>query len=132
MTVDGVSKIFKIQEMQSYDRGPGRRSWTLVTPEVGSRHLTTGITEFQPGAFLDLHIHNCEEQITILEGDAVAIIDGTEYELTVPDTTFVSAGIPHRFINRSKKPMKILWIYADTNVTRTYVATGRTERQLEK
>jgi putative monooxygenase len=94
--------------------------------------LTTGITEFQPGANLALHIHNCEEQVTILEGDATAIIDGVSYQLTAPDTTFISQGLPHRFINTSNKPMKILWVYTTTQVTRTFVETGKTEDYLKK
>lgn len=127
-----VSQVFKIKEMRSIDRGPGLKGWPLVTAEVGSQHLTTGITEFQPGVSLAMHIHNCEEQITLLEGEALAVIDGVSYELIAPDTTFVSEGVPHRFINRGKQPMKILWVYTTTKVTRTFVETGRTEDYLKK
>jgi quercetin dioxygenase-like cupin family protein len=127
-----ISQVFKIKEMRPVDRGPGLRGWPLMTEERGSEHLTTGITEFQPGANLALHIHNCEEQVTILEGNATAIIDGVSYELTAPDTTFISQGLPHRFINTSNKPMKILWVYATTQVTRTFVESGKTEDYLKK
>ena len=129
--MEKVSRVFKIKEMSPVDRGPGLRGWPLVTGEVGSQHLTTGITEFQPGASLAMHIHNCEEQVTLLEGDALVVIDGVSYELTAPDTTFVSQGVPHRFINRGKRPMKILWVYTTTKVTRTFVETGRTEDYLK-
>jgi quercetin dioxygenase-like cupin family protein len=128
----GVSHVFKIKEMKSVERGPGLRGWPLVSGETGSDHLTTGITQFQPGANLELHIHNCEEQVTVLEGEALAIIGGVSYELTAPDTTFISSGIPHRFINRGSSPMKILWVYASTEVTRTFVEAGRTESYLKE
>jgi putative monooxygenase len=127
-----ISQVFRIKEMKPMDRGPGLRGWPLVTGEKGSGHLTTGITEFQPGANLALHIHNCEEQVTILEGDATAIIDGVSYQLTAPDTTFISQGLPHRFINTSNKSMKTLWVYTTTQVTRTFVETGKTEDYLKK
>ncbi len=117
-------RIFKIKEMAAVERGPGLRGWPLLTDGKTSKHLTTGITEFQPGASLAMHIHNCEEQITLLEGEAVAIIDGVSHELTAPDTTFVSQGVPHRFINRSAKPMKILWVYTTTKMSRTFVETA--------
>jgi quercetin dioxygenase-like cupin family protein len=129
--MEKIFQVFKIRERAPVDRGPGLRGWPLVTGETGSRHLTTGITEFQPGASLELHIHNCEEQVTLLEGEALAMINGTSYELTAPDTTFIAAGLPHRFINRGDKPMKILWVYASTQVTRTFVESGRTENYLK-
>jgi hypothetical protein len=40
--------------------------------------------------------------------------------------------LPHRFINTSNKPMKILWVYTTTQVTRTFVETGKTEDYLKK
>ena len=125
-------RVFKIKEMKPLDRGPGLKGWPLITEDVGSEHLTTGITEFQPGANLAMHIHNCEEQVTMLEGDATAIIDGISYGVTAPDTTFIPAGVPHRFINSSSKPMKIMWVYTTTKVTRTFVETGKTEDYLKK
>jgi quercetin dioxygenase-like cupin family protein len=127
----GVSHVFKLNEMKPVERGPGLKGWPLITGETGSQHLTTGITQFQPGANLELHIHNCEEQVTLLEGEALVVIDGVSYELTAPDTTFISPGIPHRFINRGNSPMKILWVYASTKVTRTFVEAGRTENYLK-
>jgi quercetin dioxygenase-like cupin family protein len=127
-----ISHVFKIKEMKAVDRGPGLRGWPLITPEVGSEHLTTGITEFQPGASLAMHIHNCEEQVTLLEGKATAIIDGISHEVSAPDTTFIPPGIPHRFINTSDRVMKIMWVYTATKVTRTFVETGKTEDYLKK
>ena len=126
------SRVFKIKEMKPLERGPGLKGWPLITEEVKSEHLTTGITEFQPCANLAMHIHNCEEQVTMLEGDATVIIDGVSYEVTAPDTTFIPAGVHHRFINTSRKPMKILWVYTTTKVTRTFVETGRGEDNLKK
>ena len=130
--MEKVIRIFKIKEMAAVERGPGLRGWPLLADGTSSKHLTTGITEFQPGASLAMHIHNCEEQITLLEGEALAIIDGVSHELTAPDTTFVSQGVPHRFINRGPRPMKMLWVYTTTKVTRTFVETGRTADYLKK
>ena len=130
--MDKKYRVFQIKEMKPQDRGPGLRGWPLIAGDVGSEHLTTGITEFQPGANLAMHIHNCEEQVTMLEGEATAIIDGASYSVAAPDTTFIPAGVPHRFINTSGKPMKILWVYTTTQVTRTFVDTGKTEDYLKK
>jgi quercetin dioxygenase-like cupin family protein len=41
----------------------------------------------------------------------------------------VAAGTPHRFRNASDtEPMRILWIYASEDATRTLVDTGITTR----
>ena len=123
--------VMKPSQMKTIDQGNTLRTWVLVTSEIGAKNLTTGITEFQDGAAIPLHTHNCEEQITILAGSAVAEIDGLFHELESPDTTFIPAGIPHRFLNRSGSPMKILWIYGSAEVYRTFVETGQTVPHLE-
>ena len=56
--------VLKMEEMTSIDRGAGLKAWPLVRREIGSAHLTTGITEFQDGAAIGVHTHNCQEQVT--------------------------------------------------------------------
>ncbi|WP_234339790.1 cupin domain-containing protein [Streptomyces sp. NRRL F-3307] len=81
------------------------------------------------GAAIALHAHNRPESVTVLEGDAVVEIDGTEHHVTRFDATYVPAGVPHRFRNASAtEPMRILSIYASADVTRTLVGTGVTAR----
>jgi quercetin dioxygenase-like cupin family protein len=101
-----------------------------VLAERGSRVLTMGLSTFEPGSVIPLHTHNVEEAITILEGEAVAIIDGKEHTVRPYDTTFVPPGVPHHFRNDSGKTMRFLWTYGGTEVTRTYSATGQTVQHL--
>ncbi|MFJ2951409.1 cupin domain-containing protein [Streptomyces sp. NPDC087226] len=45
------------------------------------------------------------------------------------DTTYVPAGTSHRFRNASAtEPMRILWVYASVDATRTVAETGVTAR----
>ncbi len=65
----------------------------------------------------------------LLEGSAVAEIDGVEHTLVAGDVSFIPAGIPHCFRNASKvERMRIYWTYASLDATRTIIATGVTSR----
>lgn len=123
--------ILKPEDIASRDRGNGARTTPLVTRACGSTSMINGITAFDPGAAIGLHKHNCEESVMILEGEAIAEIDGTPYPLKANDTTWIPAGVAHRFLNASaSKPMRIFWTYASIDATRTMIGTGE-ERPID-
>ena len=107
---------------------PGRSPLTsgqrLVTYQTGAERISSGVTRFAPGGKVPLHYHNVEEQVTIIEGEAVAIIDGQRHILHAYDTTYVPAGVPHHFMNESQGPMAILYIYPSPYVERHFPETG--------
>jgi quercetin dioxygenase-like cupin family protein len=124
------ARVLRPAELPTINRAKGVISQPLVMAERGSTSLTMGISTFQPGAVIPLHTHNVEEAITILEGEAVAIIEGQESICRPFDTTFVPPGTPHHFRNGSANEMKFLWTYGGAHVTRTYVETGQTVEHL--
>ena len=124
--------ILRIDSLPVVDRGNGIQTIPLVTKELGSTQLTTGITRFPVGAKVPMHSHNCDEQVTILEGEAEAELDGARHRLQAYDTTLVPANKPHRFVNVGISPLAILWIYTSTEVTRTFAETGETVAHLSE
>ncbi|MBM3605833.1 MAG: cupin domain-containing protein, partial [Alphaproteobacteria bacterium] len=116
--------ILRPDQLPVNDRGNGARTIPLVTRGCGSTSLINGITAFDPGAKIGVHFHNCEESVLILEGEAVAEIDGQRHQLKAGDTTWIPANVPHRFLNESQALMRIFWTYATVDATRTMVATG--------
>lgn len=116
-------------QLPSHDRGGGARTTPLVGPAIGSDSFITGYTSFGPATEIAFHSHNCQESVVLMEGTAVLDIDGLEIPLKAHDVTFIPANVSHRFRNLSRtEPMKILWIYASSEATRTLTSSGETRR----
>jgi quercetin dioxygenase-like cupin family protein len=79
--------------------GVARR--TFVSAAVGSRGLSTGTDTLAPFARTPFHQHPCSEAITVLEGEAVASIDGCIHRLGKLDCIHVPAFAPHEIANPS-------------------------------
>ena len=126
------ARLLRFDEIAPVDRGGGIYTTPLIIESIGARTFSSGITTFPPGAAIALHTHNADEQVTILEGQGTAEIEGRHEPVNPYDTTFIPAGVPHRFINRDGSNMRILWVYDSTRVTRTYVETGQETDQLGK
>ncbi len=120
------------QEITPIDRGKGIRSIPLVGPQVDSETLLTGISSFPPGTEIALHTHNRDECVVVLEGQGFCEVGGSRHEVKPFDTTFAPAGVEHRFVNTGEGDMRILWVYAGIDTTRTYVETGETAPQLAR
>lgn len=125
--VDAQPRVLRPSELPVHDRGGGARTTPLVSPAIGAHGFINGITEFAPGAAIPFHSHNCEESVVLLEGDAMLDIDGQAFRLQPFEATWIPPRVSHRFRNLSAtQGMKILWIYASAQATRTITATGET------
>jgi len=119
--------ILRPAELPATDRGGGNKTIPLVSPWVGSQQMLNGITVIAPGKAIGLHAHNCEESVIVLEGQGVVELDGVDHPVGTFDTTWVPAGVPHRFKNTSDaQSLRIFWTYASPGATRTLIATGET------
>jgi quercetin dioxygenase-like cupin family protein len=119
--------VLRPAELPVMDRGSGVHTVHLVGRAIGASEFINGTSEFEPGGEVAFHSHNCEESIVILEGVATfEPAEGEAIEMTPGDTTWVPAGVVHRFRNRGDGPMKFLFIYGRVDATRTMAATGKT------
>lgn len=120
--------VLRPSNLPRHDRGGGAATIPLVGPSCGAQAFINGITTFAPSTQIPFHSHNCEESVMLLEGDAMLDIEGQEsVRLQALDTTWLPPNLSHRFRNLSDTaPMKILWIYARLDATRTLTESGQT------
>jgi mannose-6-phosphate isomerase-like protein (cupin superfamily) len=123
--------ILKTDKITPLERGSGIVTLPLVTHQsVDNPVFTTGISTYPKGQGAPLHSHNCDEQVTLLEGQGEVEVDGKVTPLKPHDSTYIPGDHQHAFRNTGEAPMKILWIYGSNRVTRTFAATGETVEHL--
>ncbi|NKX44759.1 cupin domain-containing protein [Roseicyclus persicicus] len=110
-------------------RGGGASTVQMITPDTGAAALLNGFTDIPPGGGIPLHLHNCEESVLIVAGEALVEIEGETRRAGPSDVVWVAAGLRHRFSNPSPDtPLRIFWTYASAEATRTLVETGEVLR----
>jgi len=143
-TREGVTADFPVQDREATDAGcPEHLTRFAAAPvyelaaraffrdlfarRFGAHGVCGGYGLFEPGASLPCHIHGYDESITIVTGQAICQVAGREYELSGCGTACIPTGRPHRFLNRSREPMAMIWVYAGDEPDRTLVDPGYCE-----
>lgn len=79
----------------SFEPAPGVQIVLLATGATSARGLTTALARFAPGTRLPYHTHPYSEVVVVLEGPALALVEGRRYQLGTHDALHIPAGVAH-------------------------------------
>jgi len=90
-----------------------------MLPGVG---MSGGYAFFHQNGRLPAHIHDFDESICIVEGEATCWVEGRKYAMSDLTTAMQPRGRVHYFINDTPKAMAMIWVYAGPMPERIEVA----------
>lgn len=83
--------------------------------------MSGGYGLFHPGGRLPAHVHDFDESICIISGNATCIVEGRRYSMSDCETALQPRGRVHYFINDTQGTMEMLWVYAGPKPERIVV-----------
>jgi 2-dehydro-3-deoxyglucarate aldolase/4-hydroxy-2-oxoheptanedioate aldolase len=95
-----------------YEPAPRARFQDYFNRDLACPEMSGGYGVFEPGGRLPCHVHDFDESICIIAGTATCVVEGRRYTLGNNATALVPRGRCHYFINETKQPMTMIWVYA--------------------
>lgn len=117
----------KFEDLPAISRGNGIVNKPIAYKKIGAKSLHSGITHMPAHTQVPAHMHNSEEQVTILEGTMRIVLDGdTEVICNKFDSTFITSGVQHELFNDSDEEVIAMVTYGTADINRTFTSTGKT------
>ncbi|MHB9012393.1 MAG: aldolase/citrate lyase family protein [Ignavibacteriaceae bacterium] len=109
----GPERITRYSTARRYPAGPNTEFIDFfndnLMPGIG---MSGGYGLFYHGGRLPAHLHDFDESICIVEGEATCFVEGRQYSMSNLTTAIQPRGRVHYFINNSQQPMAMIWVYA--------------------
>jgi 2-keto-3-deoxy-L-rhamnonate aldolase RhmA/quercetin dioxygenase-like cupin family protein len=111
--VPGKERVTRFKSAPRFEAGPGTSFIDHFNQGLmPGIEMSGGYGLFQPGGRLPAHFHDFDESICIIEGTSVCVVEGRRHTMSNYSTALQPRGRVHYFINESKEPMAMIWVYA--------------------
>ncbi len=108
----GAERFNRFETANRFSAGPNTEFIDFFNADlIPGIEMSGGYGLFHPTGRLPAHIHDFDESISIISGQATCIVEGRHY-LMKESTAFVPRGRVHYFINETRETMEMLWVYA--------------------
>ena len=98
---------------RTFGVGPGAEFIDFFNADLmPGLEMSGGFGRFDPDGRLPAHLHDFDESICIIDGEATCHVEGRRYSLSGCATAMVPRGRVHYFINESSRSMDMIWVYA--------------------
>ena len=125
----GTSGFERVTRFSQADRlkgvGPGAEFIDFFNATlIPGIEMSGGFARFEPGGRLPDHLHDFDESICIINGEANCLVEGHTYSLKDCATAMIPRGRVHYFINESSTLMDMIWVYAGPMPERILIEPG--------
>ena len=120
--VAGAERVNRFKTAKRSEVGPNTSFIDFFNESlVPGIEMSGGYGLFHPGGRLPAHVHDFDESICIIEGEATCVVEGRRFTMQDAATALQPRGRVHYFINESDEPMAMLWVYAGPSPIRIVV-----------
>jgi 2-keto-3-deoxy-L-rhamnonate aldolase RhmA/quercetin dioxygenase-like cupin family protein len=120
--VAGAERVNRFATAQRAPAGPNTEFIdyfnSTLTPGI---EMSGGYGLFHPTGRLPAHVHDFDESISIISGQATCVVEGRRYSMGGGETALQPRGRVHYFINETPGTMEMLWVYAGPKPERIVV-----------
>jgi len=118
----GAERVNRFHSAPRSEAGPGTSFIDCFNEDLlPGIEMSGGYGLFYPGGRLPAHVHDFDESICIISGQATCIVEGRRYQMGDCSTALQPRGRVHYFINESTGPMEMIWVYAGPRPERIIV-----------
>jgi quercetin dioxygenase-like cupin family protein len=118
----GAERINRFASCPRFAAGPNTEFIDFFNEKLmPGLEMSGGYGLFAPAGRLPAHVHDFDESICIISGEATCTVEGRRYKMSDGATALQPRGRVHYFINETKGMMEMLWVYAGPTPERIVV-----------